>query len=50
MLCHIRSSDYDYNYTVFIYSQNESISQFRYETILNISLAMWNGLFYECHY
>ncbi len=31
MLCHNEISDHDYNYTVHIYTQNESISQFRYE-------------------
>ncbi len=31
MLCQNEISDHDYNYTVHIYTQNGSISQFSYE-------------------
>ena len=53
MLCHNRSSDYDYNYTIHIYTQNGSISQLPYgnnstKLILQYEINYFMNVTTEC--
>ncbi len=53
LLCENRMSDHDYNYTVHIYTQNGSISQFRYgnnskELVLQCGMQYFMNVTTEC--
>ncbi len=53
MLCQNEISDHDYNYTVHIYTQNGSISQFRYgnnskELVLQCGMQYFMNVTTEC--
>ncbi len=53
MLCHNKISDHNYNYTIHIYTQNESISQFSYgnhskELVLQCGLDYFMNVTTEC--